>query len=148
MNTVEMIKNLAERNKVINSADVLYLIAKLEAAQKLNPLLVNVSELEATYIGDIRLHMAAISDWKLRAETAETALSAANDKLLVPVKKFGHNFGKPMGWAVVTNDGMLNGGVHDTERYARAVADSKEYAGKHRVIPLVSGFVEGNADAS
>ncbi|MGM7932285.1 hypothetical protein [Yersinia enterocolitica] len=80
-------------------------------------------------------------------EAAQKELSAANEKLLVPVKKFGHNFGKPMGWAVVTNDGMLNGGVHDTERYARAVADSKEYSGKHRVIPLVSAFVEGNADA-
>ncbi|HEI6976271.1 TPA: hypothetical protein SK287_004468, partial [Yersinia enterocolitica] len=34
MNNIEMIKNLAERNKVINSADVLYLIAQLEAAQK------------------------------------------------------------------------------------------------------------------
>ncbi len=61
------------------------LIAQLEAAQKLNPLSVNVSELEATYIGDIRLHMAAISNWKLRAETAEAALSAANEKLQVPV---------------------------------------------------------------
>ncbi|CNK93647.1 Uncharacterised protein [Yersinia kristensenii] len=53
------------------------LVAQLEAAQKLNPLSVNVSELEATYIGDIRLHMAAISDWKSRAEKAEAALSAA-----------------------------------------------------------------------
>ncbi|HEI6798596.1 TPA: hypothetical protein SJ395_000155 [Yersinia enterocolitica] len=61
------------------------LIAQLEAAQKLNPLSVNVSELEATYIGDIRLHMAAISNWKLRAETAEAALSAANEKLSKPV---------------------------------------------------------------
>ncbi|HHH1854216.1 TPA: hypothetical protein ACPY5T_002315 [Yersinia enterocolitica] len=34
MNNIEMIKNLAERNKVINSADVLYLIAQLEAARK------------------------------------------------------------------------------------------------------------------
>ncbi|CNL93741.1 hypothetical protein [Yersinia aleksiciae] len=34
MNNIEMIKNLAARNKVINSADVLYLIAQLEAAQK------------------------------------------------------------------------------------------------------------------
>ncbi|EKN6417002.1 DUF551 domain-containing protein [Yersinia enterocolitica] len=57
------------------------LIAQLEAAQKLNPLSVNVSELEATYIGDIRLHMAAISDWKSRAEKAEAKLSAANEKL-------------------------------------------------------------------
>lgn len=62
------------------------LIAQLEAAQKLNPLSVNVSELEATYIGDIRLHMAAISNWKLRAQTAEAALSAANEKLSKPVK--------------------------------------------------------------
>ncbi|MHA3345257.1 hypothetical protein [Yersinia pseudotuberculosis] len=57
------------------------LIAQLEAAQKLNPLSVNVSELEATYIGDIRLHMAAISNWKLRAEKAEAELSAANDRI-------------------------------------------------------------------
>lgn len=55
------------------------LLAKLEAAEKLNPLAVNVSELESTYIGDIRLHMAAISDWKQRAEAAEA-------RLLVPVK--------------------------------------------------------------
>lgn len=34
MNNIEMIKNLAERNKVINSADVLYLIAQLESTQK------------------------------------------------------------------------------------------------------------------
>ncbi|CND51593.1 Uncharacterised protein [Yersinia pseudotuberculosis] len=61
------------------------LIAQLEAAQKLNPLSVNVSELEATYIGDIRLHMAAISNWKLRAEKAEAELSAANEKLSKPV---------------------------------------------------------------
>lgn len=61
------------------------LIAQLEAAQKLNPLSVNVSELEATYIGDIRLHMAAISNWKLRAETAEAELSSANEKLSKPV---------------------------------------------------------------
>ena len=66
-------------------SEILTLIAQLEAAQKLNPLLVNVSELEATYIGDIRLHMAAISDWKLRAETAEAALSAANERTLAPV---------------------------------------------------------------
>lgn len=66
-------------------SEILTLIAQLEAAQKLNPLLVNVSELEATYIGDIRLHMAAISDWKLRAETAEAALSAEKEKPLAPV---------------------------------------------------------------
>ncbi|MCB5329325.1 hypothetical protein [Yersinia intermedia] len=64
---------------------ILALIAQLEAAQKLNPLSVNVSELEATYIGDIRLHMAAISNWKLRAEKAEAALSAANERTLAPV---------------------------------------------------------------
>ncbi|HIE3658118.1 TPA: hypothetical protein ACXLW8_004522, partial [Yersinia enterocolitica] len=57
------------------------LIAQLEAAQKLNPLSVNVSELEATYIGDIRLHMAAISDWKSRAKKAEAELSAAQKEL-------------------------------------------------------------------
>ncbi|MCW6615610.1 hypothetical protein [Yersinia ruckeri] len=34
MNTIEMIKNLAGRNKVINSSDALYLLAKLEAAEK------------------------------------------------------------------------------------------------------------------
>ncbi|EPF0539185.1 hypothetical protein ACSQHD_003096 [Yersinia enterocolitica] len=68
-----------------NPAVILDLIAQLEAAQKLNPLSVNVSELEATYIGDIRLHMAAISNWKLRAETAEAELSAANEKLSKPV---------------------------------------------------------------
>ncbi|HDY4888624.1 TPA: hypothetical protein ACPY5B_004286 [Yersinia enterocolitica] len=121
------------------------LIAQLEGAQKERDDLrekVNQADSEWHKMADRILSAGK------RAEKAETALSAANDKLLVPVKKFGHNFGKPMGWAVVTNDGMLNGGVHDTERYARAVADSKEYAGKHRVIPLVSGFVEGNADAS
>ncbi|WP_145531512.1 hypothetical protein [Yersinia kristensenii] len=64
---------------------ILVLIAQLEAAQKLNPLSINVSELEATYIGDIRLHMAAISDWKSRAEKAEAELSAANEKLSKPV---------------------------------------------------------------
>ncbi|CNI64598.1 hypothetical protein [Yersinia pekkanenii] len=62
---------------------IIDLIAQLEAAQKLNPLSVNVSELEATYIGDIRLHMAAISDWKSRTEKAEAALSAANEKPIV-----------------------------------------------------------------
>ncbi|WP_414617247.1 hypothetical protein [Yersinia intermedia] len=69
----------------VSPTATLALIAQLEAAQKLNPLSVNVSELEATYIGDIRLHMAAISNWKLRAETAEAALSAANERTLAPV---------------------------------------------------------------
>ncbi len=59
--------------------------AELSAAQQLNPVAVNVSELEATYIGDIRLHMAAISEWKRRAEVAEAELSAANEKLSKPV---------------------------------------------------------------
>lgn len=63
----------------IQQAKINALLAKLEAAEKLNPLAVNVSELESTYIGDIRLHMAAISDWKQRAEAAEA-------RLLVPVK--------------------------------------------------------------
>ncbi|HFR4112479.1 TPA: hypothetical protein ACHVKA_000412 [Yersinia enterocolitica] len=81
-----------------------FLIAQLEAAQKLNPLSVNVSELEATYIGDIRLHMAAISDWKLRAEKAEAALSAANEKLKgeqVPVAYFAA--APDYGWDMFNN---------------------------------------------
>lgn len=65
---------------IVSASDLSALIAQLEAAQKLNPLSVNVSELEATYIGDIRLHMAAISDWKSRAKKAEAELSAANEK--------------------------------------------------------------------
>ncbi len=70
---------------IVSASDLSALIAQLEAAQKLNPLSVNVSELEATYIGDIRLHMAAISDWKSRAKKAEAELSAANEKLNKPV---------------------------------------------------------------
>lgn len=84
------------------------LIAQLEAAQKLNPLLVNVSELEATYIGDIRLHMAAISDWKLRAETAEAALSAANEKLSKPVV-----LPQGTGWASDPYNHGRNDGIQD-----------------------------------
>ncbi|CNL00718.1 Uncharacterised protein [Yersinia frederiksenii] len=89
---IELIKSMFEIAKSYSSdqltvpmPDLEALIAQLEAAQKLNPLSVNVSELEATYIGDIRLHMAAISNWKLRAETAEAALSAANERLSKPV---------------------------------------------------------------
>ncbi|WP_212669275.1 hypothetical protein [Yersinia intermedia] len=89
---IELIKSMFEIAKSYSSdqltvpmPDLEALIAQLEAAQKLNPLSVNVSELEATYIGDIRLHMAAISNWKLRAETAEAALSAANERTLAPV---------------------------------------------------------------
>ncbi|HHH0459655.1 TPA: hypothetical protein ACPZJF_000325 [Yersinia enterocolitica] len=127
------------------------LIAQLEAAQKerdeFRLAFQQNEQAKQELFAQKDLLITANLNISRRAAKAEAELSAANEKLLVPVKKFGHNFGKPMGWAVVTNDGMLNGGVHDTERYARAVADSKEYAGKHRVIPLVSAFVEGNADA-
>lgn len=80
-------KLIDSRNDIISrlASGIINLKAQLEAAQKLNPLSVNVSELEATYIGDIRLHMTAISDWKSRAEKAEAALSAANEKLSKPI---------------------------------------------------------------
>ncbi len=69
------------RNLLLAQEQITALIAQLEAAQQLNPVAVNVSELEATYIGDIRLHMAAISDWKSRTEKAEAELSAANERI-------------------------------------------------------------------
>ncbi|WP_145518655.1 hypothetical protein [Yersinia mollaretii] len=85
LNVLADIQKMPYRTKFYSQEYVDALIAQLEAAQKLNPLSVNVSELEATYIGDIRLHMAAISDWKSRAEKAEAELSAANEKLSKPV---------------------------------------------------------------
>ncbi|MDA5482848.1 hypothetical protein PGS49_19680 [Yersinia intermedia] len=80
MNNIEMIKNLAERNKVINSADVLYLIAQLEAAQ--------LELIKPLPIGELvhRLEGQTYEKWydddeldKMR-ERAE----AAEAKLLVP----------------------------------------------------------------
>lgn len=82
MNNIEMIKNLAARNKVINSADVLYLIAQLEAAQKLAQ-----HYLEQRDAAE-QVSASALRDWAKegqRAEKAEAELSAANEKLAQPV---------------------------------------------------------------
>ncbi|WP_261372620.1 hypothetical protein [Yersinia aleksiciae] len=123
MNNIEMIKNLAARNKVINSADVLYLIAQLEAAQKERDELKELnchfdlsirktegisevlrSKLEAAErtlirplpIGELvhRLEGQTYEKWfsesdvkdlRERAQKAEAALSAANEKLSKPI---------------------------------------------------------------
>ncbi|HFI1945255.1 TPA: hypothetical protein ACGPN1_002143 [Yersinia enterocolitica] len=61
MNNIEMIKNLAARNKVINSTDVLYLIAQLEAAQKeVHGLKMKLSDAGCLLV-----------EWKQRVEKAE-----------------------------------------------------------------------------
>lgn len=97
MNTIEMIKNLAGRNKVINSSDALYLLAELEAAEK------EISDwrsvAEAAAQDDADWHKLADRDTDLicemvnvliatgeRAKKAEAELSAANEKLSNPVK--------------------------------------------------------------
>lgn len=88
MNNIEMIKNLAARNKMINSTDVLYLIAQLEAAQLelIKPLPIGelVHRLEGqTY--EKWFSESDVKDLRERAEAAEAALSAANEKLNKPV---------------------------------------------------------------
>ncbi|EOI6389850.1 hypothetical protein ACMU9O_000880 [Yersinia enterocolitica] len=64
------------------------LIAQLEAAQRDSNLHYRVSEkfrIEQEKEGEVLIDtMASMREWKLRAETAEAALSAANDKLKVP----------------------------------------------------------------
>lgn len=96
MNNIEMIKNLAARNKVINSADVLYLIAQLEAAQKSNAFLKEQMAQLANFNPDWDRLEACQESWRElaelqketlhRAEKAEAELSAAREKLLKPVK--------------------------------------------------------------
>lgn len=54
-----------------------------------------------------------------------------------------HNFGKPMGFAVVTNADtkipfMLDGGAHTSRNEAEAVCTSPEYAGTHHVVELMA----------
>ncbi|HEN3297831.1 TPA: hypothetical protein U5D54_002779 [Yersinia enterocolitica] len=102
MNNIEMIKNLAARNKVINSTDVLYLIARLEAEQKETGVYAAISEdvgaivtllqgnewaehVAKTNVGgaleqEITRLINSITDLRDRAQTAEAALSAANEK--------------------------------------------------------------------
>ncbi|MEN4905683.1 ead/Ea22-like family protein [Rahnella bonaserana] len=82
----------AEFIALANPATILSLLGQLEAecqradeAIQLNPLAVDVSELEATYIGDIRIHMAAISEYKQRAESAEAEIADLKAKLANPV---------------------------------------------------------------
>ncbi len=99
MNNIEMIKNLAARNKVINSADALYLIAQLEAAQKENEndnklkyirRLEDEKRTEANTINVQRRQnlelMSENASLKDCVESAEAALSAANEKLSKPVE--------------------------------------------------------------
>ncbi|HFR4116146.1 TPA: hypothetical protein ACHVKA_004211 [Yersinia enterocolitica] len=88
MNNIEMIKNLAARNKVINSTDVLYLIAQLEASQKelfdfhnqeFQQRLANAEH--QLYMKDLAIHnikASRMAQFKKRL-AAEAALSAANE---------------------------------------------------------------------
>lgn len=55
---------------------------RADDAIKLNPMGVNVSELEATYIGDIRLHMKAISEREQRSECTEPALLGVQEPVV------------------------------------------------------------------
>ncbi|WP_314190018.1 hypothetical protein [Yersinia massiliensis] len=73
-----MIKNLAERNKVINSSDALYLLAKLEAAEK------QVKEMTEQYLD----RNTALTFVTLRAEAAEA-------RLLVPWIKRSEQMPEP-----------------------------------------------------
>lgn len=85
MNNIEMIKNLAERNKVINSADVLYLIAQLEAAQKerdeFRLAFQQNEQAKQELFAQKDLLITANLNISRRAEKAEAELSAANEKL-------------------------------------------------------------------
>ncbi|EKN3337291.1 hypothetical protein QK138_001020 [Yersinia enterocolitica] len=101
MNNIEMIKNLAARNKVINSADALYLIAQLEAAQKEPKETQEESDIptlrsEAASIiglltaeGHQTFSLDKVADFFddvfRKFELAEAALSAANERLSKPV---------------------------------------------------------------
>lgn len=94
MNNIEMIKNLAERNKVINSADVLYLIAQLESTQKELFDFHNQEFQQRLANAKHQLHMKDLAIHNIKASrmaqfrkrlAAEAALSAANEGTLAPV---------------------------------------------------------------
>lgn len=94
MNNIEMIKNLAERNKVINSADVLYLIAQLESTQKELFDFHNQEFQQRLANAKHQLHMKDLAIHNIKASrmaqfrkrlAAEAALSAANERLSKPV---------------------------------------------------------------
>ncbi|WP_271311464.1 hypothetical protein [Yersinia intermedia] len=77
------------RNLLLAQEQITGLIAQLEAAQRDRNLHYRVSEkfrIEQEKEGEILIDtMASMREWKLRAEAAETALSAANAKLSKPV---------------------------------------------------------------
>ena len=59
--------------------------------------------------------------------------------------KHPHNFGKPMGYAVITNaDGriplMLDGGAYTFRSEAEAVLKRPEYANTHHIVELIANF--------
>ncbi|EMQ4301545.1 hypothetical protein WG886_002200 [Yersinia enterocolitica] len=138
----------------VQQAKINALIAQLEAAQKLNPLSVNVSELEATYIGDIRLHMAALYSWKLRAETAEAALSAVQ----LDATRWRALLSSPairiLGHAGLQDDKPIDGhychfGMEIWSHYEPYYDNKKagELITRYADNMIAASLVEGNADA-
>ncbi|MGP2870093.1 hypothetical protein ACTVMR_24010 [Serratia nevei] len=124
MTTIEMIKNLAQRNSVVASADVLAVFAELEAkSQRITWLERHVKDIEATLI--------AATD-----EIADLTIERdeARDKLATPVRLLGEM--------------LLHDWEHSVERQAtfqhRKIAWDARLAEDKKAI-LAAGFtVEGD----
>ncbi|QPI18037.1 transmembrane protein 215 [Pectobacterium phage POP12] len=84
-------------------------------------------------------HISSLNRWKERALQAENLLTEIPGNLFI---REGHNFSKPMGYAIVLDKPgspqhrMKDGGVHDTLKEANEIL-SKEYKENHTIVELV-----------